>query len=48
MALFVRREKKVKWFNAQEGYRFINHVFHSCYNYMSEAVQAAEALETAA
>ena len=48
MALFVRREKKVKWFNAQEGYGFINHVFHSFYKYMSEAVQAAEALETAA
>ena len=47
MALFVRREKKVKWFNAQEGYGFITHLFHSCYNYMSEAVQAAEALETA-
>jgi hypothetical protein len=47
MALFVRREKKVEWFNAQEGYGFITHLFHSCYNYMSEAVQAAEALETA-
>ena len=48
MALFVRREKKVKWFNAQESYGFINHVVHSCYTYMSEAVQAAEGLETAA
>ena len=48
MALFVRREKKVKWFNAQESYGFINHVFHGCYNYVSEATQAAEALETAA
>jgi hypothetical protein len=48
MALFVRREKKVKWFNAQKDYGFINHMFHSCYNYMSEVVQAAEALETAA
>jgi hypothetical protein len=28
--------------------RKTNHVFYSCYNYMSEAVQAAEALETAA
>jgi hypothetical protein len=29
MALFVRREKKIKWFNAQKSYGFINHVFHS-------------------
>jgi hypothetical protein len=48
MALFVRRERKVKCFNAQKGYGFIHHVFHGSYNYMSEMVQAAETLETAA
>ena len=48
VTLFVRREKKVKWFNAHEGYGFINHAFYGCYDYMSEAVQAAEALEPAA